>query len=171
MMWQAEDEKREMWDITWAHLQRLIPIKIKILKELTSSIRKTFGKLHRYPRLIRSNRRLQLEILFLQRELKRRTDYPEYRTYCEMYVVGMNVKNHDEPHINSYTVTTVRHDPGFLMSFAMWCEDNNMMVQSRKLMRIIERIQHTKIATITKENICNDHTSDLLKASKNVGQS
>lgn len=121
---------QELWDISYSYLMKLIPVKKKVFiefKRRTGRYKKISNR--------RQVKRLKLEILFLQRELKYRNNYPEYRRFCEMYVVGINEKTD-----SGYKVRYVRGDINFLAHFAGWCEDHGMMVQSRKLMRIIDRI-------------------------------
>jgi hypothetical protein len=129
--------QHELWDISYTHLKHLLPLKIKSLKEQTVDYRRSFRKIHHYPHVIKNIRWRQLEIKFIERELKYRNAYPEYRTFCELYVVGINEKTG----LCNYHHRTVRQDESFLLAFAGWCEDHGMMVQSRKLIKMIDRIK------------------------------
>ena len=147
----------ELWDITYSHLCHLLPYKRKNYHKTIRHM-KSYGNFRsRYIRkhVYITQKRLKLEIKFLERELKYRNNYNEYRTFCELFVVGVNEKNPDRP--GSYTGRCVRQDESFILAFAGWCEDHGMMVQSRKLMRYLDRIKQGGIVVkFTKEDILKD---------------
>lgn len=135
--------ERELWDISYTHLRCLIPLKKKSFLQFKKHYQLFMNAIPRTAQIKRqynrNKKRSLLEIKFLERELEYRENYKDYRTFCELFVVGVNEPNPDRPHSRIHK--TVRQDESFLLSFAGWCEDHNMMVQSRKLMRLIDRIK------------------------------